>query len=179
MHWIVVSFLSLVVLGKVITLLRYVPFLTLTKAIIYRPCINQWEEITKEMKFSNIKNYCLHRSFVFLRLNLWTWSYSAICSLFCLIWNITIHFKIWKRPDCFCFRFFNCKVLFAAVCSAIDCYVCTYKDGADVMPDVPGVTWATAGSASYTSRCKDGEASNTVSETCPNSGDSCIVSCQH
>ena len=47
------------------------------------------------------------------------------------------------------------------------------------MPEVSGVTWATAGSASYTARCKDGEAENTVSETCPKSGDSCIVSCQH
>ncbi len=65
---------------------------------------------------------------------------------------------------------------FAAVCSAIDCYVCTYKDGSDTLPTVVGVTWQSEHSASSSVFCKDGEAKHTLSETCASNGDKCIVS---
>ena len=62
------------------------------------------------------------------------------------------------------------------MCNAIDCYVCAYKDGSDTLPEASGVTYIGPGSASYTMKCKDGEAKDTVSERCSNSGDRCIVS---
>ncbi len=56
-----------------------------------------------------------------------------------------------------------------------ECYVCTYKDGSDTLPTIEGVSWASAGSSSYSEKCKDGDSDDSVVESCSGVNQKCEV----